>query len=177
MTHFNPCPACDRHIRADEARCPFCRAETTPEFRALPPPARLQKRIGRGAAFLFRATTAAGVATTAVVACADEQGESSNMMPIYGAPAADAYGVAPPIEDVYVPGAGGRPPGAGGGPPGAGGDLPDVYVGPAADAYGVAADVYVPEDVYVGPAADAYGVAADVHAEEVQDEDGGAGGS
>ncbi len=57
-----PCPACDRHVRTDEASCPFCAAPLPGDLAggAVPPAPR---RLGRAAAFAF------GVITLGAAAC------------------------------------------------------------------------------------------------------------
>jgi hypothetical protein len=59
-----PCPACHRHVRASDERCPFC-AEPLPADladRAVPG---AKQRLSRAAAFVFGATVA-------VVGCSGE---------------------------------------------------------------------------------------------------------
>lgn len=62
--HLVPCGGCDRHVRADDERCPFCGAVVDPHR---PVPGRPTKRLSRAATFAFGAAlTAAGAA-----GCAD----------------------------------------------------------------------------------------------------------
>jgi len=72
MTELIPCPACQRHYRADEPTCPFCgSARAACASPCAPSPAR--RRPSRPALF------AAGAAAVGVVAC-------STATPVYGAP-------------------------------------------------------------------------------------------
>lgn len=52
-----PCPSCSRHVRAAEAKCPFCAAAlpTSAGARVLPGP---KVRLSRAAVFVFGATLA-----------------------------------------------------------------------------------------------------------------------
>jgi hypothetical protein len=57
MSQLLPCPGCRRHVRASEARCPFC-GEIIMRMqgaRAVPEP---QKRLTRAGVFLFASTLA-----------------------------------------------------------------------------------------------------------------------
>lgn len=49
---MNPCPACARHVRTTEARCPFCDAEFPQALRAQRAPD-TTRRLTRAAAFAF----------------------------------------------------------------------------------------------------------------------------
>jgi hypothetical protein len=55
------CPACARHVRADETRCPFCSAHLPQSFRASPAPIAPPRGLGRAGLLRFNALTAAGV--------------------------------------------------------------------------------------------------------------------
>ena len=59
-----PCPRCRRHVRADEARCPFCAGDLSLATQAS---ATRVPRLPRAAMFLFAASTA--VAGTAIAGC------------------------------------------------------------------------------------------------------------
>lgn len=52
-----PCTACARHVRARDARCPFCDAEISAEARARVAPD-TNRRLTRAAAFMFGITVA-----------------------------------------------------------------------------------------------------------------------
>ena len=106
MEHLVPCPGCERHVRYDEAACPFCR--TTLALADTPPPRVPATRLGRAALFAFGASLAAGV-----VACSssDDGGEQN------------AYG-APPMDGGGASGGSGGSSGAAGGA-GAGGQTGD----------------------------------------------------
>jgi hypothetical protein len=71
MPHLRPCPQCSRHVRADEARCPFCDREIGVEERA---PAAPSARLGRAALMAFGTAV---VAATAVASCGGAQSGSS----------------------------------------------------------------------------------------------------
>jgi hypothetical protein len=77
MQHLLPCPACNRHVRTREERCPFC--DATLDFADVRPPAFLRIRLNRAALFMFTATFGTG----SVVACSSSGG-------VYGAPPWDA---------------------------------------------------------------------------------------
>jgi hypothetical protein len=73
MNSLRPCPACLRHVRAAEARCPFCDAALA----AVMMPSRAKApRLGRAA--LIALGAAAATASLAVVACGSGTG------PVYG---------------------------------------------------------------------------------------------
>jgi hypothetical protein len=64
-THLAACPACARHLRVNEATCPFCHAELPSWFRELrapPPPA---TRLSRAALYALRV----GALSVTTVAC------------------------------------------------------------------------------------------------------------
>jgi len=60
MNHLVPCPSCGRHVRASEARCPFCEAEqgAAPAPRPVP-----SGRLSRAATLAFGAMLGAAAAT------------------------------------------------------------------------------------------------------------------
>jgi hypothetical protein len=70
-----PCPACDRHVRATEAACPFCAAPLPDDLarRAVPPAPR---RLGRAAALAFGASLTLAACTNEVVTGAAQGGTS-----------------------------------------------------------------------------------------------------
>jgi hypothetical protein len=76
------CTSCARHVRVDEAACPFCGAPLDDAFRALPAPRAFAARLGRAALY------ALGAAGTVSVTMACGGGSPQ---PPYGAP--------PPICD------------------------------------------------------------------------------
>jgi hypothetical protein len=75
-----PCTACQRHVRADESRCPFCGATG-----AKPAPLRAKLPAGRLSSLLVMTFHAA--ATTAVIGCG---GETSTPDPSSGGAAGHA---------------------------------------------------------------------------------------
>ena len=52
-----PCPSCDRHVRASESACPFCKNSLPEGMESRAVPAATQ-RLSRAAAFVFGATVA-----------------------------------------------------------------------------------------------------------------------
>ena len=77
---LTPCPSCDRHVRADEARCAFCGAELA----AKPAGAtgrRLAGPLTRAA--LFAGATALAAASSA---CGPRTDNDENIAQPYGAP-------------------------------------------------------------------------------------------
>src|SRR5580692_10416590 len=74
--HLLACPSCARHIRVDEARCPFC-GETCPDgFGVAPVPAPPPRGLGRARLFRFGATTVAvvggGMALASALSCSGQ---------------------------------------------------------------------------------------------------------
>src|SRR5690606_30432709 len=63
MAPLFPCPSCNRHIRRDEAACPFCAAQV--DLSGNPEPRLPRTRLGRAATFAFGATIAGATALTA----------------------------------------------------------------------------------------------------------------
>jgi hypothetical protein len=59
MTQLEPCPSCKRHIKLEEAACPFCRSPLSDDFRAKPARPRPRGRLGLRASFAFGLTVAA----------------------------------------------------------------------------------------------------------------------
>jgi hypothetical protein len=57
---FAPCPACRRHVRADETACPFCASAMPADF--VPPPRPVVRAVGplTRSAVLFLGATACG---------------------------------------------------------------------------------------------------------------------
>lgn len=82
---LRPCPDCQRHVRSEEARCPFCDA-ALPSAPA-PQPSNTA-RLGRAAAFVAGAAIVAGAVTAA--GCGDRPPpKDPNTQKPYGAPPAD----------------------------------------------------------------------------------------
>jgi hypothetical protein len=79
MSELTPCPACQRHLRKTEMRCPFCGEAVS--LAHVPAPALPRKRLGRAATFAFGASVVGG---TLLVACGDD--DSGGIVPVYGAP-------------------------------------------------------------------------------------------
>jgi hypothetical protein len=73
--HLRPCPSCARHIRVNEAGCPFCKGGLTESFHAGPKPEPPAGRLTRAALFAL-GTSAMSLAP----------GCSSSSQPAYGAP-------------------------------------------------------------------------------------------
>lgn len=88
MPHLHPCPQCSRHVRADEARCPFCDNPIAVEERA---PAAPGARLGRAALMAFGTAV---VAATAVASCGGAQSGSATG----GSTAQDGGPVEPPDD-------------------------------------------------------------------------------
>lgn len=83
-TSLCPCPGCQRHVRAAEARCPFC---ASPLTREASPTARLP-RASRAALLAAGAALALGGCDRPWIseAHADPMEEPVSMAPQYGAP-------------------------------------------------------------------------------------------
>jgi hypothetical protein len=86
MSHFAPCPACNRHVVTDETACPFCTAALPESFRLQSPAVRRPGRLSRAAML------AAGAALMGTEACSDSLPAPA---PEYGAPPIDAAVDAP----------------------------------------------------------------------------------
>lgn len=67
-----PCPGCSRHVRLDDAACPFCRTVFT-AARPAPVPAAPPRRLSRAALFTFVATVG-GAACSSTVTATDAGG-------------------------------------------------------------------------------------------------------
>jgi hypothetical protein len=65
MSAFVPCSQCQRHVRSDEAVCPFC-GGTLPL--SIVPRTQPKARLGRAATFAF----GAAVAASTTIACGDD---------------------------------------------------------------------------------------------------------
>jgi hypothetical protein len=105
MATFEPCPGCQRHVKIDEARCPFCAMELSEPFSRLKARVMPRTRLGRAALFAF----GVGAGTSVLTNCAsddddgDEQAdggteesaeddasvEEGSPQPVYGAAPAD----------------------------------------------------------------------------------------
>ena len=72
MPHLRPCPQCSRHVRSDEARCPFCDSDcsvgASDQAPAAPSPS---TRLGRAALMAFGTAV---VAATTAASCGGTQG-------------------------------------------------------------------------------------------------------
>jgi hypothetical protein len=82
-----PCPECARHVRASEARCPFCSAPL--DFGTVAEMLVPAERLGRSSALGFQTLVRAGLVaatSSAFVAC----GEFGDVTPLYGAPGVGA---------------------------------------------------------------------------------------
>lgn len=60
MIQLEPCPSCKRHIKLDEAACPFCSTPLSDDFRAQRARPRPRARLGLRATFAFGLTVATG---------------------------------------------------------------------------------------------------------------------
>ena len=89
MSELTPCPECQRHVRKNEARCPFCGEALS--LSHLPSPALPTRRLGRAATFAFGAGI---VGATALVSCGG-QDESHGVLPVplYGGPPSGSGGM------------------------------------------------------------------------------------
>lgn len=86
MARLAPCPSCDRHVRIDEAACPFCGSALPRTFGAGPVPAATSSPgLGRGVLFHHaRVRVAVGTSLLVVAACSSTS--SAQPIPLYGAP-------------------------------------------------------------------------------------------
>ena len=104
------CPSCQRHVRADEARCPFCES---PLALAIAEPARLPRAsravlLAAGAALALGGCDAPWISE----AHADPMEEPVSMAPQYGAP--PEWYETPrrrPLQDAGAPADASAPPG------------------------------------------------------------------
>ena len=108
MSCLAPCPACNRHVSAHEAACPFCAAALPETFRCQPP------RVGPPGRLSRAAMIAAGAALVTVQACASSTHYGTTIAPDAGADtstsdgnldgaAAAQLGEAPPADDNRAP--------------------------------------------------------------------------
>jgi hypothetical protein len=105
MERFRTCESCSRHVRAAEAKCPFCDA-------ALDQATLLQ--VPRGPAQLSRAQRIALVAAVAGGSMLAACGDDAVAMPVYGAPVPRAgAGVAGATAGTGAAGGGGAAAGGG----------------------------------------------------------------
>src|SRR5260221_13818307 len=86
MTTLVTCPDCNRHIRRNEAACPFCGASVASRSVGVPERAAPSGRLGRAALFAF-ATASVGAA-----ACSGSTFESSGKEPDVAAGGATSAG-------------------------------------------------------------------------------------
>src|SRR5260221_14101747 len=86
MTTLVTCPDCNRHIRRNEAACPFCGASVASRVVGVPERAVPSGRLGRAALFAF-ATASVGAA-----ACSGSALESSGKEPAVAAGGATGGG-------------------------------------------------------------------------------------
>lgn len=87
MTPLAACPSCSRHVRIDEARCPFCAAELEGAFADRPAPRAIVGRLSRAAIFAIGTSAAA---TGTIIGCSDDSDTGGSVMALYGAPSIDA---------------------------------------------------------------------------------------
>ena len=88
-SHLALCPACARHVRAFETRCPFCGASLPPAFAARIAPRRPGVRQGRAALYAFTTASSLAVATAGCSSSSTPGGggdAAPEVMPLYGAP-------------------------------------------------------------------------------------------
>ena len=72
---LHPCPSCQRHVRTDEAACPFCAVNLQGAFAGVAPPRLPPRRMSR-AALLALGTM---VSATPLTACGGEAEDDSTM--------------------------------------------------------------------------------------------------
>ena len=110
MNRLIPCLACSRHVRIQDASCPFCGNDMAAAQAAAPalPPAMAWRHLGRAAVFAIGSTMA-------VTACGGEAAEDTGTAGTAGAqdsgtsepdpvPGAPVYGaVAPPDAGMIEP--------------------------------------------------------------------------
>ncbi|HEX7671432.1 MAG TPA: hypothetical protein VF395_17685, partial [Polyangiaceae bacterium] len=77
MNSLVPCPECNRHVRRNEAECPFCGASVLVAIAATPERAMPTARLSRSALVAFAAVS------VGAAGC----GGSEVATPVYGAPA------------------------------------------------------------------------------------------
>lgn len=102
--HLAPCTRCDRHVRADASRCPFCDA---PYLAPAPAPFVPTPRVGRAALLAFRtlAIGAAGATAGCGASTGLDDGTADAAPGLEDAGATDA-GVAPTDAGTPLPDAG-----------------------------------------------------------------------
>jgi len=99
MTQLAPCPHCHRHVRRDEAACPFCETRLPVSFARPVVRPRPPRGVGRAVAFAF----AAGAASMGTVGCTEstdaitDSGTPDGSIPDAGAPDAATNDGAIPI--------------------------------------------------------------------------------
>lgn len=123
MSHLRPCSACARHVRANEAACPFCAAPLTIEASAPTPP---HERLGRAARIAL-----GGVAAVALVAGCEP---NPSVAPAYGGPPIPTATVDPADAGTPTGNAVKKPPPP---PPPDDGNMQKPYGAPPADGYDV----------------------------------------
>ena len=155
-----PCPACNRHLRATEPRCPFCDAIVASDLANAAIPGATQ-RLGRAATFVFASTLALAGCSDSVrpddanpsdtVTGADTAGSSDtgtadtseadrpapSDAPVDHGNVFPPYGIPPPQDDGVADDGGfqamyGTPPPRDGGPDDNGGSMAE-YGGPPLD--------------------------------------------
>ncbi len=94
-----PCEACARHLRADEARCPFCGAAHAPQDLAYAPIPRMSRAA---LAALGAMLTVVPVAALVGMEEADAQSHTPSIRPLYGVPPRPLP-VRPPTRDAGAP--------------------------------------------------------------------------
>jgi hypothetical protein len=118
MVHLVPCPACERHVRVSETRCPFCGEGL--DLANSPLPVLPTRRLGRAATFAFSATLVAA-------ACGGKSDRDDQLGNVGGTVSTGGGGGTTPGDTggtgtIYgAPGVGGVGTGGIGGGPGTGG--------------------------------------------------------
>lgn len=89
MDAFRSCPSCRRHVRVEEASCPFCAALLSPvRVRSVAWP-----RLARGAMLAFGATLAVNCGSEVTVPADDDQGTGAGTTGVGGAGGEGGEGV------------------------------------------------------------------------------------
>lgn len=86
MPELAPCPACARHVRHDEAACPFCAAALSPRDEAAHDEGNAGLRLSRRALLLAASAGLSGCATAALYGGPPPSAPDPATATIYGGP-------------------------------------------------------------------------------------------